>query len=346
MLQGDTPNQAGTRFRENLAKSNVSPLWDVMANLVTESPLPRTVPYLWEYAELRSHLLNAGKLITAEQAERRVLILENPGTPDEHIVTDALYAGLQLVLPGEAAPVHRHTQSALRFVLECDDAWTSVDGEPVAMHPFDLVLTPSWRWHEHGGATSPTIWLDGLDIPIVQSFSAGFAEREGNVPQNVMSRLGRSRASHGANLKPVQAVDTDTDTPLFHFPYDVWRPALGTYAETADVDPHRGWMLEFTNPKTGGSVMNTISAFVQLIPAGMKTRVRRQSAGAVMTGVSGSGTLIIDSTKFELEPRNIAAVPSWAALELENTGTEPLVVFSYSDRACHEKLGFWKEATE
>ncbi|MEM7546490.1 MAG: cupin domain-containing protein [Pseudomonadota bacterium] len=333
-------------FREALKEMSVSPLWDVMAALVTEAPQPRAVPHVWAYSDLRPQLIEAGHRITAEQAERRVLILENPGTDGDHTITDALYAGLQLVLPDETAPVHRHTQSALRFVLESDSAWTSVDGEPVQMSPFDLVLTPSWRWHEHGGASSPTIWLDGLDIPIVQRFSAGFAERDGNVPANDDAVSGRTRAAYGATLKPTSTQDLDTDTPLFHFPYAVWSRSLSGFAAKVPVDPHRGWMLEFTNPRDGGSVMRTISAFVTMVPPGMTTKPRRQSAGAVYAGVSGGGTLIVDGEPLNLGPRDVAAVPSWAALELRNTGEEPLVLFSYSDRACHEKLGFWKESLD
>ena len=333
-------------FREGLEKTSVSPLWDVMAALVTETPKPRAVPYVWSYADIQPQLLEAGQRITAEQAERRVLILENPGTAGDHTVTDALYAGLQLVLPGETAPVHRHTQSALRFVLDSDSAWTSVDGEPVKMSPFDLVLTPSWRWHEHGGATSPTIWLDGLDIPIVQCFSAGFAERDGNVPANDDTVSGRTRAAYGANLKPTTTHDLDTDTPLFHFPYVVWSKSLAEFVAKVPADAHLGWTLEFTNPRNGGSVMRTISAFVTMVPPGMKTRPRRQSAGAVFAGVSGTGSLHIDGHPFAVGPRDVAAVPSWAALEIENTGGDPLVLFSYSDRACHEKLGFWKESLD
>ncbi|MDC0948793.1 cupin domain-containing protein [Gammaproteobacteria bacterium] len=333
-----------TSFRDDLKASSVSPLWDVMAALVTESPQPRAVPHVWAYADLRPKLIEAGERITAEQAERRVLILENPGTEGDHTVTDALYGGLQLVLPGETAAVHRHTQSALRFVLETQGAWTSVDGERVHMSSFDLVLTPSWRWHEHGGAVSPTVWLDGLDIPIVQRFSAGFAEREGKVPANDPNISGRTRAAYGANLKPTVTIDQETDTPLFHFPFAVWSVSLTKYAAKTPVDPHRGWTLEFTNPTNGGSVMRTISAHVTMVPPGMTTKTRKQSAGAVYTGVAGRGALHIDGAPFAIGPRDVAAVPSWAALEIENAGDEPLVLFSYSDRACHEKLGFWKES--
>jgi len=341
--QGSTDDAA---FRETLKEASVSPLWDVMAALVTETPKPRAIPHVWSYDTLRPKLMEAGKRITAEKAERRVLILENPGTGDDHTVTDAMYAGLQLVLPDETAPVHRHTQSALRFVLESESAWTSVDGEPVKMSPFDLVLTPSWRWHEHGGATSPTIWLDGLDIPIVQRFSAGFAEREGNVPSTEDAVSGRTRAAYGANLKPVTTHSVDTETPLFHFPYTVWSKSLAEYAAKMPVDPHRGWTLEFTNPSNGGSVMHTVSAFVTMLPPGMTTKPRRQTAGAVYAGVSGQGRLVMDGVPFNLGTRDVAAVPSWAALEIENISDDPLVVFSYSDRACHEKLGFWKESLD
>jgi len=96
--QGSTDDAA---FRETLKEASVSPLWDVMAALVTETPKPRAIPHVWSYDTLRPKLMEAGKRITAEKAERRVLILENPGTGDDHTVTDAMYAGLQLVLPDE-----------------------------------------------------------------------------------------------------------------------------------------------------------------------------------------------------------------------------------------------------
>jgi hypothetical protein len=49
-------------------------------------------------------------------------VLENPGLRGQSKITTDMYAGVQLVMPGEIAPAHRHTQSALRFVLEGDGA--------------------------------------------------------------------------------------------------------------------------------------------------------------------------------------------------------------------------------
>ncbi|MCT9872326.1 cupin domain-containing protein, partial [Paenarthrobacter aurescens] len=82
----------------------------------------------------------------------RVLILENPGLPGQASITQSLYAGLQLILPGEIAPSHRHTQSALRFIVEGRGAYTAVNGERTTMHPGDFIITPSWTWHDHGNA--------------------------------------------------------------------------------------------------------------------------------------------------------------------------------------------------
>ncbi|WP_029041601.1 cupin domain-containing protein [Cucumibacter marinus] len=329
-------------FNNSLAAADVSPLWNVMANLVTETPRPAARPHLWRYADMRPLLVAAGEAITAEQAERRVLILENPGIPGGHRTTDSLYAGLQLVLPGEVAPAHRHTQSAMRFVFESEGAWTAVDGDKVVMHPFDLVLTPNWRWHEHGGEGAPAIWLDGLDIPIISHFSAGFAEREGNAPAPDSVPPGISAARWGSNLKPIHPVGVKSDHPLFHYPFAQWRQALTAHAGASDPDTHCGHVMEFVNPVTGGAVMSTLSAFAHHLPAGMKTRPYRQSAGAVFTLVEGSATLTIDGTAYALEPRDVIAVPSWAALEI-HAGSEPAVLFSYSDRTCHEKLGLWRE---
>lgn len=143
--------------------------------------------------------MRAGDLISAEQAERRVLIMENPGLPGQAAITPSLYAGLQLVLPGEVAPCHRHTQNALRFVMEGSGAYTALDGEKAVMEPFDLVLTPAGQWHDHGNETTqPMIWLDGLDIPTVRLFDAQFSERLDQPTHPVTAPPGDTLARYSA----------------------------------------------------------------------------------------------------------------------------------------------------
>ena len=176
-------------FYERLDKRNAAPLWESLGELVPVKPRPKCVPALWRYNEIRPLLMEAGRLITAKEAERRVLILENPGIRGTSQITESLYAGLQLNLPGEIAPTHRHTASALRLVIEGNGAYTAVEGERTTMHPGDFILTPSWTYHDHGNPSDTlTVWMDGLDIPLVNMLNTSFAE---HYPEEVQS-VGRN----------------------------------------------------------------------------------------------------------------------------------------------------------
>src|SRR6058998_934870 len=165
-------------FYKELDALNLAPLWEVLRGLVPADPRPTAEPHAWHWTTVRPQLLAAGRSISAEEAERRVLVLENPKLRGKSQITDTLYAGLQLILPGEVAPAHRHAQSALRFIVEGSGAYTAVDGERTTMHPGDFIITPAWTWHDHGNpGDEPVVWLDGLDIPMLRFFAAGFAEK-------------------------------------------------------------------------------------------------------------------------------------------------------------------------
>jgi gentisate 1,2-dioxygenase len=152
-------------FYQRLHKRNAAPLWEVLADLVPPEPKTRVLPALWRYEELRPLVIESGGLITAKEAERRVIVLENPGLAGISQITQSLYAGVQLVLPGETAPTHRHTASALRFVIESQGGYTSVDGERTTMCPGDFIVTPSWTFHDHGNPGSgPVVWMDARDV--------------------------------------------------------------------------------------------------------------------------------------------------------------------------------------
>src|SRR6187455_2222832 len=176
------------QLREQLYRDmdphTLTPLWEVLHALVPPQPRTPCVPAFWKYDEVRPFLMRAGEAITAEEAVRRVLILENPKLRGQSAITQSLYAGLQLILPGEIAPSHRHTQSALRFIVEGTGAYTAVNGERTTMHPGDFIITPAWTWHDHGNPEGgePVVWMDGLDIPILALFDAQFAE---NYPEEV-----------------------------------------------------------------------------------------------------------------------------------------------------------------
>ncbi|HUP09313.1 MAG TPA: gentisate 1,2-dioxygenase, partial [Caldimonas sp.] len=287
------------------------------------------------------------ELISAEEAVRRVLILENPALRGQSCITQSLYAGLQLILPGEIAPSHRHTQSALRFIVEGHGAYTAVDGERTTMHPGDFIITPSWTWHDHGhDAEGPVVWLDGLDIPLIRFLDAGFAENLDQAVQPVLRAEGTTQARWAANMAPLRHDPPHGRTsPIFSYPYARSREALETLARHGPVDAWDGVKLRYVNPQTGGAPMPTMATFLQLLPKGFRSRPSRQTDGAVYSVVEGRGRARIGSgagrLDFEFAARDLFVVPSWQALELD--AVDACVLFSFSDRPVHEALGIWRE---
>ncbi|HET6829529.1 MAG TPA: gentisate 1,2-dioxygenase [Ramlibacter sp.] len=326
---------------------NLTPLWEVLHALVPQQPATPCVPALWRYGDVRPFLTRAGEAITAEEAVRRVLILENPQLRGQSAITQSLYAGLQLILPGEVAPSHRHTQSALRFIVEGSGAYTAVDGERTTMRPGDFIITPSWTWHDHGNeAAEPVVWLDGLDIPIVRFFDAGFAQNDTRKTQAVARPEGSSFARFGHNMAPVQHVAPyGATSPIFSYPYERSREALEQLERSAPIDAWDGVKLRYVNPLTGGWPMPTIAAFLQKLPAGFDGRGWRQTDGAVYSVVEGSGEVEIASGerswRFAFEPRDHFVVPSWHTARL--CSPAGCVLFSFSDRPVHQALGIHNE---
>ena len=331
-------------FYDRLAPEALAPLWKVLSALVTPTPRTPAVPAAWRFDRIRPLLMEAGELITAAEAERRVLILENPALPGQSRITNTLYAGLQLIMPGEVAPAHRHAQNALRFIMSGDGAFTALDGERAYMHQYDLILTPAWLWHDHGNETNePMIWLDGLDIPLVQMLDASFAEhREDRGAWPASRAAGDAAMRWGRNMRPVHSGREDGQgNPLFIYPFAEWRETLEVLRRSEAPHAHDGYLMEFTNPVDGGSVMATMSAFARLVPPGFATKPARSSDGTIHVVVEGTGTLFVEGQPFALSPGEIVVVPAWA--ERQFSADSDLVLFSYSDRAAQQKLSLWRE---
>src|SRR2546423_4281521 len=311
-----TVNTARQDLYRRMDKHNTAPLWEVLHALIPDQPMTRCKPYLWKYKDVRPYITEAGRLITAKEAIRRVLVLENPGMRGESCITQSLYAGLQLILPGEIAPSHRHSQSALRFIVEGSGAYTAVDGERTGMAPGDFIITPSWTFHDHGNPGSePVVWMDGLDIRIVQLFAAQFHEVYGEEIQPASRSEGSSPARYGNNLVPLGATAPFGKTsPIFSYPYARSRESLAGLARDQAPDPCHGWKMQFVNPLTGGHAMPTIAAFIQLLPKGFSTQAYRATDGTIYSVVEGEGRVTMGAQSFEFEPRDTFVVPSWAAL--------------------------------
>jgi gentisate 1,2-dioxygenase len=336
----DTPERRA--FYKKIDGQNMTALWNVLGALITPEPRSSCRPALWNYAAIRTHLLEAGRLVTAKEAERRVLILENPGLRGQSKITTSLYAGIQLVMPGEVAPAHRHSQSALRFILEGKGAHTSVAGERTFMQPGDFVITPSMTWHDHGNGTQePMLWLDGLDIPVVQFFDASFAEGLDEDEQPVTRPAGDSFARYGHNLLPVDFKPGSKSSPVVNYPYAHTREALEQMKRRDHWDQCHGLKLKYTNPATGDYAIPTIGTFIQLLPKGFATSRYRSTDATVYVAVEGRGRTRINDQSLEWGPKDIFVAPSWHWVSHE--ADEEAVLFSYSDRPIQEKLDLFRE---
>lgn len=329
-------------FYKKIGQASVTPLWEVLHALIP--PLPKTpcVPAIFKWRELQPWVMEAGEIITAKEAERRVLVLENPGLRGESRITHTLYAGLQLILPGEVAPAHRHSQSALRFVMEGNGAYTAVEGERVTMSPGDFIITPSWTWHDHGNpGNEPVIWLDGLDVPIVEILDAQFLERHSDESQQTSRTEGESIARYGSTMLPLDHKTASRTSPLWSYPYARSREALATLAKSEAPHPAHGHKLRYANPATGGWAMPTIGTFMQLLPKGFSGKSYRSTDSTVFTAVEGKGRVTFGDETLHFEPKDVFVMPSWLAYSL-HADTES-VLFSFSDRPVQQALDLWRE---
>jgi gentisate 1,2-dioxygenase len=313
-------------FGEDARRHALMPGWEFQGAQSNE-PVPAEQAYRWSWAEvLRPMMVKAYDIVDPVKAERRNLIMVNPGL-QRAATTHTLIAAVQGVLPGEIAPAHRHTAQALRFMIEGRGALTNVDGEPCSMDPGALVLTPQWCWHDHANETDqPVIWLDVLDVPFVMALNQWFWEP---FPHEIQPRS-RPRGAY------------DGPSPLLVYPWDRTETALRELAELDESDG--GATVEYNNPLTGGPVLPTISCCAQMLRPGGLTRPRRTNASAVLHVVRGRGRTIVGDQKLEWERGDCLAIPHWTWVHHENrSATEPAFLFSSTDVPILQAFGIHRE---
>lgn len=333
-----------TRYVNDLADMSVTPLWPSLRKVLPHGkPLRATKPFLWSYRALRPYLIEAGDLTPIEKAERRVLVLANPGLGLEDMkATPSIYIGLQLIKPGETAPNHRHSPSAVRFVVEGEGGFTTVNGQKCPMEKGDLILTPPGLWHEHGHeGTGPVVWLDALDLPTIFAFEASYAE-EGE-PQAASNAPDASRTLYRrAGLLPYDAMNRDPQPfPLLRFPWRDVREALCDLASVKDNgDDVR---LAYVNPETGRPCLPFLGFAAQMLRAGEEHRPARRSASSVLHVIEGSGASEIDGVTIEWREGDTLAVPTHAEVGHRADGRAPAFLFHIDDAPLHRYLGFYEE---
>ncbi len=325
-----------------LRELNLVPLWpSLRAVLPPGKPRPNTQPTCWHYESLRPLLMRAGELTPMEKAERRVLVLANPGHGlDNMKASAAIYLGMQLLLPGEWAPSHRHTPNAVRMVVEGTGAWTTVEGEKCPMSRGDLILTPTGLWHEHGhDGNEPVVWLDVLDLPIVYYLEASYAI-EGKRQPVTPGRGDRAYARGGLLPTPVFG-RSGKAYPMLRYPWADARAALESLA--ADRPELEHVQLSYVNPETGGDALNILGFHALMLRPGQTVTLPARSPASVFHVIEGGADVQIGSQRFTLADADTCCAPGYTPITLVNRRADaPSFVFVADESPLHRKLGVYE----
>ena len=330
------------RYRDDLRAQNLVPLWpSLRAALPFKVPTRQTQPIAWSYQALRPLLMQSGELTPMEKAERRVLVLANPGHGLENMkASPAIYLGMQLLLPGEWAPSHRHTPNAVRMIVEGEGAYTTVDGEQCAMERGDLILTPTGLWHEHGhDGKTPVVWLDVLDLPVVFYLETSYAiegQRQAVKPGQSDQRNARS------GIAPTRMFERNREAyPMLRYPWKDTRAALQALAQD---DPMQECVqVTYINPETGADAQNILGFYALMLRPGQVLRLPARSPAQVFHVVEGQIEAQIVDRQFILVEADTCCAPGYEAVTLKNLqADQPSYVFIADESPLHRKLGVYE----
>jgi gentisate 1,2-dioxygenase len=343
--------QQRATFAERLRRANYLEYWS--ASYRTTKPETGVKPCVWAWQEMKDFMLESEKLIGINEAERRGLILANPGLGGKPYMTNTLFGDVQILAPGEKAPAHRHTTSASRFFLEGEGAYTTVEGEKCTMDPGDLIINPSWAWHDHGNEGSGDVtYLNILDVPLVAGLGCVFYDheywKEGDTSKTIQSIRKPVNASHdlfatgGILPKTAKRVNKPYSSQLAYRYKDVMT-ALNRLAKH-EPDPYDGYFVEYVSPESGGPVLPTMSFTMQMFAPGTRTLAHRHTSSTVYCCASGKGVTVIDGARFAWAKNDIFVVPTWAWHAHEHAGgNEPAVLFAVTDAPAIQKLDLYRE---
>jgi gentisate 1,2-dioxygenase len=333
-------------FYEELGRKNLTALW-TRPEILTKEPETAVVPFLWPWSETRPALRHAGELVGAEEAERRVLLLSNPGLAPRPGTSQTLVAGFQLVMPGEVAITHRHTPAAMRFIVEGSGGFTTVNGERTTMEPGDFITTPNWSWHDHANETEePNIWLDGLDVPLALAMNQIFFEEFHRDAQDVVKPIGDSLLRYGSNVLPVDDSFREMYSPLLNYKWERTREILAGLASD-DGSPYDGVRVQYVNPRTGGPALPTIGAYAQILRPGESTMTHRHTSSTIYLVKEGRGHTMVGDQRLDWQPNDVFVVPTWATHSHANgSSTDDAVLLSFDDRPMLISLGWFREHAE
>jgi len=357
VVHAHAARQARDTLKTDAKALNLVEFWEQRADVELLAPRSMAVPHRWRWTDIEPRLRVASRTVPIEECERRALVFANPGLDGKPYITNTLFAAYSLYNPGERAPVHRHTPSASRFVLEGDGGFTVVEGEKLPMARGDLILTPAGTWHDHGNdGREPVIWVDVLDVPLVESLNAtrfefDYTESDPRtnsgepVPKKVQTV--RAPADHSTNLYGAAGIvplfvahrrGPNRHSPKFVYRWEATRQAFERLRQY-DGSPYDGVIVEYVDPTTGGSVMPTMAFRCQLLRAGVHTRAQRKTASSLYCVLEGEGCTEVEGKRLDWTRNDVFTVPGSLWHAHRNTGNGDAFLYSVTDEPTLRKLG-------
>jgi gentisate 1,2-dioxygenase len=327
-------------FYADLESVDLQPLWTQTKQLMPAVPAPAALPWLWQGATLRALATRARDLITIERGgERRVLALANPGLAGAPFATPTLWGAIQALGPHESAPAHRHTAAAIRFVLEGDGVWTTVNGDACRMEPGDLVLTPAWTFHDHtNGGDTPMLWFDGLDLPLANAVDGIFYENHPQLNQPSQGFDLSEQWYSASGRLPFGAATSEPHSPLLVYR---WSESDSMLARMLAASGGAMASIEFVNPTTGRAALPTMTCALHRIAPGARTPSRRKTGSSIFVVYRGAGRSVISGNTFAWTTGEMFVVPSWHTLDHETD--EPSDLFEVSDEVVMRALHLFRD---
>jgi gentisate 1,2-dioxygenase len=309
---------------------------------MSPTPRPVAVPWLWPGATLRRLCAQALEVVPIEAGgDRRAFPLANPGLGGVPLATPTLSCAYQTLGPRETVPVHRHTPAALRFILEGNGVWTSINGDLCEMNEGDLLLTPSWTTHDHRNHTDATMtWFDGLDLPLVRALDAMFHEHAAEPAAD------REHWSASRYVAPGLVPDDGADPagePWSRLLVYRWQDTDRALASLLAASDNGAATLRFVDPASGRSALPTIACRMLRLATGAATKPRRHTGNEVLLVYRGSGFSVIDGVRFDWAPGDVIALPSWAMVE--HHAADHADIFAMGDDPVLRAVHLYREET-
>ena len=338
---------ARKEYYDRLGRHDAYALWTVANDIEPWFPKSSSSPAIWRYDDMRPLVLESLDLVKPEEAGRRVVALENSSRKGSSACVGWLYTGLQGMRPGECTSAHNHAASALRFIMEGEGAYTVVDGHRIAMNRNDFVITPANCWHDHGVAERGeiSIWQDGLDMLLVNQLEANFYAVHPDVVQRSDLPMDAAVSLYGGpGLLPATDSWSKPWSPMMKYEWAPTYDRLKRASEVWEGTPYDGVILQYVNPATGGPVMQTMGAYIQLLRPAHHTQAHSQTGSYVYNVVKGRGYSVIGGQRLDWSERDIFVVPAWAPHEHVNLSSDDeAILFSFTDRPVMEALGLYRE---